>query len=120
MQQAIVLSLIVVAALSWVVVTAFAFRALMRTHHHVAQCSKIASELASSLARCKKLEIEVAELVDVCDRLGESVNKWRGRAARAAQRETEDESKLQGPAWKEAMRKKLRLGVVVGREKLGD
>lgn len=99
-----------VAVLCLVVVGVLAHRVTTQTARHVAQCSTIASELASSLARSRKLETRVAELDDLCERTQESMHKLRSRAGMSARRAADAEQEtLTGAAWKDKMRKQLQL-----------
>jgi len=95
-----------------VVLLLAAWRALRLTSLAAAECSSHRSELTSALAKWRKASVDVAELGEVCERLEQSVNKWRGRAASNAKREaaSDDLTNAQGAEWKEKMRKKLRIG----------
>lgn len=110
--QVYMLVLILVVALLQVVVLAIALAAQRRATLAAAQCLMHASQASSAIASNKKLSVDVAELGELCERMQESLNKWRGRAAANAKREADDHDlkKLQGAAWKDQMRKQLKIG----------
>jgi hypothetical protein len=107
---------IVVAVLWSAVVVALANRARSTTRRHVAQCTKMALEVSVSLARCKKLELQVVELDDLCQSLTASMHKLRSRAGMRELRERNEyvNQNLTGAAWKDAMRKQMRPVLVAG------
>jgi ABC-type multidrug transport system fused ATPase/permease subunit len=77
---------------------------------HAATCTTLAASLRDALHRAQLNDVRVAELGDLCERLTSSVHRIRSREGMSnlRARETVDEN-LQGAAWKDKMRKQLKL-----------
>ncbi len=109
---------IVVAALMMGAAVLIAAAAARRAALHAATCSTLAASLRDALHRSQLSDVRVAELGDLCERLTSSVHKIRSREgmSKLRERETADEN-LQGTAWKESMRKQLKLATPALKQK---
>lgn len=103
------------AALIAVVAAFSAMLAARRSSRHAANCLRLASELAQELRKTKRLESQVSELDDAWTKSLDQLKRLRSRVGMRDLRERmnaedEGERRLQGAAWKQAMRAKLKLG----------
>lgn len=104
------------AALIAVVAAFSAILAARRSSHHAASCLRLASELAQELRKTKRLESQVSELDDAWTKSLDQLKRLRSRVGMRDLRErmsaddSQDVARLHGPAWKQKMRAKLKLG----------
>ena len=111
-QLSLVVAIVVVA---WSSLAALvAVLAALQARSERASCLTYASELAQQLRKTRQLETQVAELDDAWQKSLDQIKRLRSRYGMRDLRErqnVEDDSgaNLQGPAWKEKMRRSLKL-----------
>lgn len=109
----LLIALAVTTSLAAAVVALIACR---RSSLHAARSLSCQLELAAQLRKTKQLENQVSELDDAWQKSLDQLKRLRSRVGMRDLRErmsaddSQDVARLHGPAWKQKMRAKLKLG----------